>query len=189
MDRARVRERRREAMADHSYGVIRDKTLKLTVTSIFMAMNIVLSLSAFSVPVPGGHIYFCDVLINTAAMLLDPLSAFVVGGIGSFLGDFFFYPAPMFVSLVAHGLQAVVVSLVMRKGKGRPGPAGLGVILGSVIMVFVYTLGRAYVYATPEVAIIKLPFECLQAGIGAAGSLMLVFPLHLKDMFFRSMNR
>jgi len=71
-----------------------------------MAMNI--ALSSFGVPVPGGHLYLCDVVICLAAILLNPFEAFVVGGVGSFLGDLLFYPAPMFVSLVTHGLQAAV---------------------------------------------------------------------------------
>ena len=85
-----------------------NRTLRMTLTGMFMAMNVILSMSIFSIPVPGGHLYFCDTVINTAAILLDPFSAFIVGGVGSFLGDFFFYPAPMFVSLVTHGLQAVI---------------------------------------------------------------------------------
>ena len=80
----------------------------LTVTAMLMALNIVMS--SFSIPVPGGHLYLNDAVICTAAILLDPLGAFLVGGVGAFLGDFFFYPAPMFVSLATHGLQAVVVS-------------------------------------------------------------------------------
>ena len=45
----------------------RDKTLRMTLTGMFMAMNVILSMSIFSVPVPGGHLYFCDTVINTAA--------------------------------------------------------------------------------------------------------------------------
>ena len=55
----------------------RDKTLRMTLTGMFMAMNVILSMSIFSVPVPGGHLYFCDTVINTAAILLDPTSAFI----------------------------------------------------------------------------------------------------------------
>ena len=51
-------------------------------TAILMGMNIVLSMSVFSIPVPGGHLYFCDTVINIAAILLDPMSAFLVGGVG-----------------------------------------------------------------------------------------------------------
>ena len=68
----------------------------LTVTAMLMALNI--AMSSFGIPVPGGHLYLNDAIICTAAILLDPLGAFVVGGVGAFLGDFFFYPAPMFVS-------------------------------------------------------------------------------------------
>ena len=83
----------------------REYVRNLTVTALFMAMNVLLSMSIFSIPVPGGHLYFNDAIINTAAILLNPWAAFAVGGVGSFLGDMLFYPAPMFVSLITHGLQ------------------------------------------------------------------------------------
>lgn len=82
----------------------RKPVLWLTMTALFMAMVVVLSMSALSIPVPGGHLYFNDVVIDTAAMLMDPLSAFIACGVGAFLGDLLFYPAPMFVSLITHGL-------------------------------------------------------------------------------------
>ena len=75
-------------------------TKKLTVTALFMAMNILMITSVMSIPVPGGHMYLNDLIIVSAAILLEPFYAFVVGGIGAFLGDLLFYPAPMFVSLV-----------------------------------------------------------------------------------------
>ena len=157
--------------------------LKLTTTAVFMAMNI--ALSSFGVPVPGGHFYLCDVVICTAAILLDPLSAFVVGGVGSFLGDLFFYPAPMLVSLVTHGLQAAVISLCVRRLplKREAASAVIGVSIGAVIMVIGYTLGRAYVSATPEYAIVKLPYEILQALVGAAAGVALCYCAHVKEIF------
>ena len=91
----------------------------ITVCAVFMAMNI--ALSSFSIPVPGGHLYLNDIVIVTAAILLDPLGAFLVGGIGAFLGDFFFYPTPMFVSLAVHGLQALVISLFAHKENAQSG--------------------------------------------------------------------
>ena len=159
----------------------------LCVTAVFMAMTIVLSMSIFSIPVPGGHLYLCDVIICTAALVLNPLPAFCVGGIGSFLGDLLFYPAPMFVSLAAHGLQAIVISRISHGRGGRRSLALdlLAVIVGSVVMVALYTLGRAYVYATPEYAVIKLPYEILQAVIGAAAALLLRHRAHVDQMLRR----
>ena len=170
-------------------AIRRGSVLWLTTTALLTGMNIILSLSVFSIPVPGGHLYFCDTVINVAAVLLDPAAAFVVGGVGSFLGDFFFYPAPMFVSLVTHGLQAMAVSWLCRRlPAGKPVvSSSLAVTAGSVIMVIGYTLGRAYVYSTPEYAILKLPFEILQAGFGAAGAIFLLYPLRLKAAFRRAL--
>ena len=68
----------------------RYKARWLTVCGFLMAMNTVLS--SFSIPVPGGHFYLNDVIIVAAALSLDPLGAFLVGGVGAFLGDFLFSP-------------------------------------------------------------------------------------------------
>ena len=116
-----------------------------------------------------------DVIICTAAILLDPFAAFMVGGVGAFLGDLFFYPTPMFVSLVTHGLQAVVISLFAHPTlKKHPVLAsGIGVTIGAVIMVVGYSLGRAYIYSTPEYALLKLPYQILQAVVGAIAGMLL----------------
>ena len=42
----------------------RGSSLWLTLTGLFTAMNVILSMSIFSVPVPGGHLYFCDAVIR-----------------------------------------------------------------------------------------------------------------------------
>lgn len=156
----------------------RKPVLWLTMTALFMAMVVVLSMSALSIPVPGGHLYFNDVVIDTAAMLMDPLSAFIACGVGAFLGDLLFYPAPMFVSLITHGLQALVISVLCRKLRMKqPLACAIAVLAGAIVMVVGYTLGRAFVYSTPEYAIMKLPFQCLQAGVGAVTSWILCCPL------------
>ena len=177
-------------MTTAAYSIRRGSVAWMTMTALFMGMNIILSMSMFSIPVPGGHLYFCDTVINAAAMLLDPVSAFLVGGVGSFLGDFFFYPAPMFVSLVTHGLQAMAVSWISHRvlsGKQKASSV-IAVTAGAVIMVIGYTLGRAYVYSTPEYVVLKLPFEILQAGVGAVLSVLLVYPMGLKKVFERTVR-
>ena len=133
----------------------------LAVTAMLMAMNI--ALSSFGVPVPGGHLYLNDIVICAAAILLDPLGAFLVGGVGAFIGDFLFYPTPMFVSLVTHGLQAAVISLIVHRASPEKKfrAAVLGVTVGAVIMVVGYSLGRAFLYSTVEYAILKLPLSLI----------------------------
>ena len=162
---------------------IRKTTFWICITAMFMALNIVMS--SFGIPVPGGHFYLNDVIICTAAILLDPLAAFFVGGVGAFLGDFFFYPTPMFVSLVTHGLQAVVISVfshyVLKKHPIVS--SGIGVALGAVIMVVGYSLGRAFLYSTPEYALLKLPYQILQAVIGAVGGMVLCWSCKLVKVY------
>ena len=162
-----------------------NKVKWITTTAIFMGMNI--ALCAFGVPVPGGHLYLNDVVICTASMLLDPVGAFIVGGIGAFLGDFLFYPLPMFVSLAAHGLQAAAISILFRNifPRHRTLAGTISVLVGAVIMVTLYTLGKIYVYSTFEYAMIKLPYEIAQALLGIIGSLVLCFRCGLIDSFRR----
>lgn len=149
------------------------KTKKLCLTALFLAMNVVMC--SFGIPVPGGHLYLTDVVICTAAILFDPLSAFIVGGVGAFLGDLLFYPLPMFVSLAVHGLQAVMISLFSHHilKKHPVVSSGIGVFLGSIIMVAGYFLGKTFIYSTYEYALMKLPFEILQAAVGAVGGMVL----------------
>ena len=167
---------------------IQNKTLWVCICAFFMGLNILLS--SFSIPVPGGHLYLNDIVICLSSLLLDPFSAMLIGGIGAFLGDFLFYPTPMFVSLVTHGLQALVISLiahrVLQNKKWLAG--GIGVTLGAIIMVVGYSLGRAYIYATPETAVLKLPFQILQAGVGAVTGWLLTYPAGMEKLFHRTVR-
>mgnify|MGYP004475860855 FL=1 len=161
----------------------RKTTVWLCTTAMLMALNI--ALSSFGVPVPGGHLYLNDIVICAAALLLDPVGAFLVGGVGAFLGDLFFYPTPMFVSLVTHGLQAVAISLIAHRAfKKHPAVAStVGALVGAVIMVVGYSLGRAFIYATPEAALLKLPYQILQAAVGALVGTLLVWKCGLRKLF------
>jgi len=168
---------------------VRYTTYWLCVTALFMAINI--AMSSFGLPVPGGHLYLNDIVICTAAILLDPFAAFMVGGVGAFLGDFFFYPAPMFVSLVTHGLQAVVISVFSRYllRKHPVVSSGVGVTIGAVIMVVGYSFGRAYLYSTPEYALLKLPYQILQAAVGAVAGMILCWKCKLVEIFDKKVFR
>ena len=166
----------------------RSGALWISTTALFLALNI--GLSSFGVPVPGGHLYLNDIVICTAAILLDPLAAFLVGGVGAFLGDLLFYPTPMFVSLVTHGLQAVAISLIAHRAlREKPALAStLGVSVGAVIMVVGYSLGRAFIYSTPEYALLKLPFQILQAVTGAVVSIALCWKFGLVKLWQRMVS-
>lgn len=159
-------------------------TKKICFVALFTAINV--AFSSFGVPVPGGHLYLNDIVICFAALIFDPFSAFIVGGVGAFLGDLIFYPAPMFVSLVTHGLQAVAISLIVGRKSESPKflRSVLAVTAWAVIMVVGYSLGRAYIYSTPEYAILKLPYQILQAVTGAVVALVLLFKSPVKRFIY-----
>lgn len=161
---------------------LRKTIVAIALTGVLTATNV--ALSSFGVPVPGGHLYLNDVIISAAAIILNPACAFVVGGVGAFLGDYFFYPAPMFVSLAVHGLQAIVISVFARRvfrSKPRVG-AVIGVSLGAVINVVGYSLGRAFIYSTPAYAVTKLPFQILQAVVGSLLGILLCYRFGMKKL-------
>ncbi len=168
----------------------RNRIIKITLAALFMAINVVLSSSMFSVAVPGGHLYLNDVVIVLASVLLDPLEATIVSGVGAFLGDLFFYPAPMFVTLVVRSLQGFMISLIAhRTMKEKPFAASVwGTLLGAVIMVVGYSLGRAYIYSTPEYAILKLPYQILQAVAGGIGGEILCWVTGIRKLYNKTVN-
>ena len=164
-------------------------TLWICLTAMFMALNV--AMSSFGVPVPAGHLYLNDIIICTAAIILDPVAAFIVGGVGAFLGDLFFYPLPMFVSLFTHGLQAVIISVfshyVLKKHPVLA--SGIGVSIGAVIMVVGYSLGRAFIYSTPEYAVMKLPFQILQAVVGAVVGMLLCWKCGVYKLYNKALAK
>ena len=74
----------------------------------------------------------------------------------------------MWVTLVTHSLQVLAIALIVgrRLGKLSKSRAILGLLLGALIDLVGYGLGRAFVYGTLAVAIMKLPFDIVAAIIG-----------------------
>ena len=156
---------------------------QITFTAIITALNVLFSM--FSVPMPfGGHLYLTDIAVCLAGITLNPILAVFAGGVGSFLGDLFFYPAAMFVTLITRSVQAAVISLFSNYlGKNKQELFSIiGCTIGVIIMTLGYTLGSAFVYSTPEYAIYKIPLELLQAAIGAAVAIPICYQMKIKAL-------
>ncbi len=161
----------------------------LVIVAMFMAINV--AFSSFGIPVPGGHLYLNDIIICTAALLFDPLSSFLVGGVGSFLGDLFFYPTPMFVTLVVRGVQAIVVSAISRYAfqSDKRIANGIALGVGAFINVVGYSFGRALFYATPASAVMKLPYQLVMALIGVVIAPLLIYKADVGKLYHKFVNR
>ena len=105
-------------------------------------------------------------------------------------GGHFYLCDAAICTLVTHGIQAAVISLFANRlfaGKPKTG-AVTGVIAGAFIMVTGYSLGRAFIYSTAEYAVIKLPYEILQASVGAVAGVVLCYPCGLHKLYTKLMN-
>lgn len=162
-------------------------TKRLTISALFMALTIILSSSFLSVPVPGGHFYFNGIVIFLVGVLFPPAEAIIIAGIGSFLGDFFFYPTPMFVTLVAHSLQVLAISTLINNKtmQAKKSRFIISCLLGAIIDIIIYGLGRAFIYANPQYAILKLPFDIIAVLL----SIVVVYIIYYKTRLYRDFKR
>ena len=64
--------------------------------------------------------------------------------------------------------------------------AVLGVTAGAIIMVVGYSVGREFFYGQPGAWLVKLPYQILQAVVGAAVGLVLCFPCGIRKLYLKS---
>ena len=104
---------------------MKSKQIKvMAVTAILMAFNIVLS--SFGVPVPGGHMYLNDVIICTAAILLNPFGAFMVGGVGVEIKKKRPQRAPLVAQLTRYANCPQIARLIVLAPRGVDLPKSIG---------------------------------------------------------------
>lgn len=146
------------------------------------------------IPVLTGKIYWCDFAIFTAAYLTDPLSATIVGGIGTTFFDLFGINGTAYnaiPSLVIHGLQGLTASLIFtllrnvfnRKNSNlREGIiAVISSIVPALLVIVGYFIKRITWESKPaEVALLKMPANVLQEIIGIALAVAICYACGLK---------
>lgn len=85
----------------------------ITYTAMLTALVVATSVIP-PVPIGTNNVYWCDGMIFLGAYLMDPLSSFIIGGLGSALYDFGVGHTHMAVaSLIIHGLQAAATSALL----------------------------------------------------------------------------
>lgn len=143
------------------------------------------------IPTPAGRIYWVDGVVLIAAFLMDPLSAFIAGGIGSLLYDVFASPAMMLPSLLIHGLQGAVVSALLhyvfseKLAKREWIGAAVCAVAGAVIVVGGYFIYRCIVYGAP-VAVTNIPRNIIQEIIGIAIAMVICYASTFKMQLKKS---
>lgn len=138
-----------------------------------------------AIATPVGRIYWVDGVVLLAAFLMDPVAAFIAGGVGSLIYDVFQSPSMMLPSLLIHGLQGAVVSAFLhlvpprRLGKWEWVKAFICSLIGAVIVVLGYFIYRVVTRGTP-VAVASIPRNIVQEVIGISIAMVLCYATTFK---------
>lgn len=118
-----------------------EKLKKMTVTAILTALNIVISrFLIIPIPLTHGNINLCDAGIFIVALLEGPWAGLFAGAVSGFILDMISgYSQYMFFSLVIHGLEGLVVGILIQKLHHLNKWKALGIMfIGVIIMVSGY---------------------------------------------------
>jgi len=149
----------------------------IALAALLIALTTVLTFFP-RIPLPaGGYFNFSDAIITFAGFVFGPWLAMIAGGVGTALADLYGYPQYAPFSLVAHGLEGLLIGLVAAGSKSVPRMLA-GWLLGALAMVVTYFLADWIVLTggtnwAPSV--VNLPFNIVQA----VGGLVVGLPLTL----------
>lgn len=161
-------------------------------TALVVASSVIPPIQLFTY-----NVYWCDGLILLGAYLMDPVSSFIIGGLGSALYDFGVGHVQMAVaSLIIHGLQAAVTSALLhfafKKFRHEALWAFISSAVGAVIVIGGYWL--TYWLIFPLVmgkygwlaALERIPRNILQEIMGIAIAMALCYATTLKKQLSKS---
>lgn len=165
----------------------------ITLTAMLTALVIVSGYIP-KMPTPLGNIYWCDGPIIISAILLDPIGAFIAGGVSMLLYDLLVGSAMAVPSLIIHGLQAAVISLIVHyvfPQKDNIIKALIACLVGAIIVVAGYFICRAcipflYADAGLPLALAKMPANFIQEGVGITIALVILYVFRLKAILKKS---
>ena len=157
----------------------------ITYTAVLTALVVA---TGFIPPIttPAGRIYWVDGMVLLAAYLMDPLAAFIAGGIGSLLYDVFASPAMMLPSLLIHGLQGAVVSALLhylfpkKFIKWEWIWAAVVSLVGAAVVIAGYFIYRCIVYGAPT-AVTNIPRNVIQEAIGISIAMIICYATTFKQ--------
>jgi uncharacterized membrane protein len=140
----------------------------IALTALLIALTTVLTLVVrIPIPASNGYINLSDVAVTFAGLAFGPWVGLLAGGVGAGLADIFggyaqFAP----LSLLAHGLEGLLIGLIAGRRRGLPAMS-LAWLAGAAAMVGGYLVGEGLVLTGWPPALAELPFNALQVAVGA----------------------
>ena len=153
----------------------RKTALRIAVVAIFTAVVAVFTI-AVRIPTPttGGYISLCDAAVTFTAFAFGPLTGLIAGGLGTAFADLIGgYPQWAPISLAVHGLEALLIGLVV-KGEGTSLIRKiLGVVIAAVTVSLGYFLLTGIFLSSFSTAAVEIGPNLLQGGVGGVIGLLL----------------
>ncbi|WP_320128093.1 ECF transporter S component [uncultured Sphaerochaeta sp.] len=144
--------------------------LKIAVVAVLTAVVVVFTMIV-RIPTAKGYLNLCDVAICFTAFTFGPWTAFIAAGLGTALADLISgYAQWAPISFVVHGLEGLLVALIVGQQAGRVIPFFKKVLAGLVCMATVsigYFLLSAIFISGFSVAAAEIPGNLIQSGVGA----------------------
>ena len=140
----------------------------IALVALLIALTTVFTL-VVRVPVPAtqGYVNLSDVAIAFIGLAFGPWVGLAAGGVGAALADLLGgYTQFALLSLVAHGLEGLVIGLL---GRGRRSAAGMALawLPGALIMIASYLVGEGLFLTGWPAALAEVPLNAFQALMGA----------------------
>lgn len=147
-------------------------TKTITKLSILVAITVLMT-TIISIPIVGGNGYvnLGDMVIFVTAMLLNRKSAFIVGGLGSFLADMILgYGIYAPASFIIKGLEGFLAGSLLKSAIGKKYPLFATLVAG-IWMAFGYYLFESILYGAKG-ALASIPANLIQGVLGAVVSVV-----------------
>ncbi|MBN2229311.1 MAG: ECF transporter S component [Candidatus Thorarchaeota archaeon] len=126
-----------------------NSTIYLSLLAILTALTTVATIVLF-VPFPttSGYFNLGDVLVMISGLLLGPVGGFIAGGGGSAIADLILAPPYAPITLIAKGLEGMIVGLFSSRVSKMTKFSLLdvaGVFLASCAMLLGYLVGEVFI--------------------------------------------
>lgn len=146
-------------------------TKKIVLTALFMALTVIATLF-IRLPLPLGYVNLGDAFVLLSVFILGPLYGSIAAGCGSALADLFGYityaPGTLIIKPAMALTAYYVYKFLLKISKKDILAEIIGGIVGAMVMAFGYFLYEMLFFETAAVAIVNVPWNLLQGGIGVA---------------------
>ena len=150
-------------------------TKKLVLTALFTAL-VTITTMLIRIPLPLGYFNLGDAFIFLAVFILGPLLGTIATGIGSTVADLIGFIAYAPGTLIIKTLMSLTASLIYKFIKNRTTKIVLAEISAGIIATLMMALGyfiyETILFTTVAIAIVNVPYNLLQGGIGIVFSVV-----------------